>query len=238
MAAALAGSLATYLFAPARTTPASSVGVAYQSAGPTAVQRGARVVGPGGNARVQVPAGASGSVSVLPPKRIAAGRVQVVLPPGNAGGPAARQIVVGPGGSWVGAPMPGCAVAGPGGLPPGRRMSISIARPGALKRIVYIRGRRASVSWVQVPAPQVVIVRPPAAKRILIGPGRGARRVYVVGPAGRPTVIVGPGWRSVRAPRQVYFSRRPGKRLSMIHGGVLGPVPWSGPACVFVGPSR
>ena len=193
VAAALAGSLATYLFAPPRTTPAASVRVAYQSARPATVQRGPRVVGPGGNARVQVPAGNArvqvpagapgpNRAYVAAPRTIH-GRVQVVMPGGNASGPAAGQIVAVPGGNWVGAPMPACAVAGPGGLPVSHRMSISIARPGALKRIVSVRGRPARISWVRVASPQrVVIVRPPGAKRIVVGPS-GARRVYFVRPA-------------------------------------------------------
>jgi hypothetical protein len=116
-------------------------------------------------------------------------------------------------------------------------MSVRLARPGGLKRIVSVYGRRASISWVQVPAPQrVVIVRPPVAKRIMAGPGRGTRRLYIVRPAAPRVVIVGPGRRSFRAPRQIRLWLRSGKRLTVVPGGVIAPAP--GPACVMFRPPR
>ncbi len=286
VAAALAGSLATYLFAPPRTSPTTSVGVAYRSAGPVvggqarvrvarppgqSVQSGgplslvpapgqrpaqAGVPAPGqrpaqasvpapGSTRVYVAAPGSARVYVAAPKRLR-GRAQVILPPGNVSGPATGQIVVGPGGNWVGAPMPACAVAVPGGPP----VAVRLARPSALKRIVAVHGRRASISWVQVPAPQrAVIVSPPAARRIVVRNGR-AVHVRIVQPRPPRVVIVGPGSRSVRAPRQVRLWLRSGKRLTVGPGSVVGPggvvspgsvvapVPGPGPACVIIRPPR
>ena len=271
MAAALAGSLATYLFAPARTSSPASVGVAYQSAAPGAVQRGVRVVGPGGQAAVQVPAGVPGQAGVSgPQKQIAAGQVQVVLPPGNVsgqlppgvvvagpnrvyfaapmarhgrvqvalppGGPAAGQIVAGPGGNWVEAPAPACAFAGPGRLPR-RWVSVGVGRPGAMRRVVTVHGRRATVSLA--PAPQrVVIVRPPLPRRIVVRNGHAIRvRIARLGGAQR-VVIVRPGLRSVRAPRQIRLWLRSGKRLTVVPGGWVAPVPGPGPGCVMIRPPR
>ena len=290
VAAALAGSLATYLFAPPRTSPTTSVGVAYRSAGPVvggqarvrvarppgqSVQSGGplslvpapgqrpaqvAVPAPGqrpaevavpapGSARIYVPAPGSARVYVPAPKRLR-GRAQVILPPGNVGGPATGQIVVGPGGNWVGAPMPACAVAVPGGLPGGPPVAVRLARPSALKRIAAVHGHRASISWVQVPAPQrAVIVSPPAAMRIVVRNGR-AVHVRIVRPRPLSVAIVGPGWRSVRAPRQVRLWLRSGKRLTVgpgsvvgpggvvSPGGVVAPVPGPGPACVIIRPPR
>ena len=199
-----------------------------------------------GSMRVYVAAPGSARVYVAAPK-VLRGRAQVVLPPGNVSGPAARQIVVGPGGNWVGAPMLACAVAVPGGP----QAAVRLARPGALKRIVAVHGRRASISWVQVPAPRrVVIVGPPAARRVVIVGPPAARRVVIVGPPAARRVVVrngravhvriirlhpprvvigGPGSRSVRAPRQVRLWLRSGKRLTVVPGAVIAPAPWPGP---------
>jgi len=161
------------------------------------------------------------------------GRVQVVLPPG---GPAAGQIVAGPGGNWVGAPMPACAFAGPRGLP-GGRVSVRVGRPGAMRRIVSVHGRRATISLA--PAPQrVVIVRPPLARGIVVRNGRAVHvRIVRLGRA-RRVVIAGPGWRSVRTPRRIRLWLRPGKQLTVVPGGVVAPVPGPGPGCVIIRPPR
>ncbi len=253
VAAALAGSLGTYLFAPPRTSTVASAGVAYRSARPAVVGPGRlRVVHPGGGqagapasagapaqagvpAPVQVPAQAGVPASgqkrffAAPPRQIVIGRgrgrVRLVLPPGNVGGPVAGQVGVGPGSNWVGAPMPGCAAAGPG-----RRASVGW---------VGVPGRRGSVGWVGVPAPQrVVIVRPRIARRFQVAPRPGALHLRIVRlPGARRVVIVGPGWRSPRIPRQVHLGMRGGKRLVVIPGGMANARPGPGPACIFVGPA-
>jgi hypothetical protein len=235
VAAALAGSLATYLFAPPRTSSPASVGVAYQSAAPGAVQRSARIVRPGGQAGVQVPAYVPGPTGVagLPQRQITAGRVEVVLPPG---GPAAGQIVAGPGGNWVGAPMPGCAFPGPGGLP-GGRVSVRVGRPGAMRRFVSVHGRRATIGLAPVPQ-RVVIVRPPLARRIVVRNGHSVHvRIVRLGGA-RRVVVVRPGRRSVRAPRQVRLWLRSGKHLTVVPGALVPPMPGPGTACVIIRPPR
>ena len=124
----------------------------------------------------------------------------------------------------------------PGDCPAGR-CPFGLGPPGALKRIISVRGRRASISLV--PAPQrVVVVRPPLAKRIAIGPGGHAIRVHILRPSAGPrVVIVGPGWRSVHTPRQIRLWLRPGKRLTVVPGGVAASGQVPAPACVIVRPA-
>ena len=113
----------------------------------------------------------------------------------------------GPGGNWVAVPGPACAVGGPGGLPWGHRMSVRFARPGALKRIASVHGRRVSINWVQVAPPQRVVivgpgwrsVRTPGQVHLWMRPGKRLTRLPVgmVAPAPGP----GPACVMIRPPR-------------------------------------